>query len=1006
MRPRPARLDRLDETASGLWPRQPAASAQPRFDGAAPLFTYIPKSSKLQPDTIMDSRYSPQDIEEKWYRIWRERDVFKPHGNGKPFTIVIPPPNVTGALHMGHALNNTLQDVLIRSKRMQGYRTLWQPGTDHAGIATQSVVEKQLAKEGVKRQDLGREAFVAKVWEWKNEYGDRIVNQLMRLGSSCDWSRLRFTMDEGLSRAVREVFVRLHEDGLIYRGTRLINWCPKLQTALADEEVENKETKGHFWSIKYSLADDPTQSITVATTRPETMFGDVAIAVNAEDERYKAWIGKDVIIPTTTRRIPIIADEHADPTKGTGAVKITPAHDFNDYEVGQRHNLKPIIALNLDATLNHMGGKYQGQDRFVARKNLLADLEALGQLASVEDRVIPIPTCYRSGDVVEPYLLDQWFVNMKPLAIPALDVVERGETRFVPERYTKTYRAWLEPFKDWCISRQLWWGHQIPAWYVVSETDGKRRQDTPFVVARSVEEAQAEAVKKFGPHAKLVQEEDVLDTWFSSALWPFSTLGWPDKTPELDKQYPTDVLVTDRGIIYFWVARMIFSGLKFLNKTPFHTVYIHGTILDEKGQRMSKSKGNGIDPIEMIEKYGADAVRFALMILTTEGQDIKLSPVKFETGRNFANKLWNAVRFVHPHLEGNREPMRESDMTLADRWILDRLDETIQTVTECLESRLPDGSAGLRFSEAAQAIYRFTWDDFCSTYLEIRKKVITAAVPAADGTTTPVIDGQSPAADGVPGQSPAPAASPVPSPAADAAPAHSSSPAVDPASLAAKRQAVSVFAHVLEKLIAILHPFMPFITEEIAANLGWKELLATSAWPKPERAALAVASGGKSGLSDVALMETLLKIVDEVRAIRGNYTIPPGQGLDLRISCDTPALQRQLLRQVEVIGSLEKVSALTVEVNAAKPAFSAAGMFTGGRFFIPLQGILDPVAEKARLTKELSKAESYIAAQEKKLSNESFVKSAPAEVVEGERVKLQSQLDKLAKLKLALADLG
>ncbi len=929
----------------------------------------------------MDSRYSPQDIEEKWYRVWREAGAFEPKGRsgpgeGKPFTIVIPPPNVTGALHMGHALNNTLQDVLTRFKRLQGYRTLWQPGTDHAGIATQSVVEKQLAKEGVRRQDLGREKFVEKIWEWKNEYGDRIVNQLMRLGSSCDWSRLRFTMDEGLSKAVREVFVRLHEDGLIYRGMRLINWCPKLQTALADEEVENKETKGFFWSIKYPLADDASETITVSTTRPETMFGDVAVAVNSDDDRYKHLIGRQVRIPGTDRTIPIIADEHADPTKGTGAVKITPAHDFNDYEVGKRHNLKPIIAMNLDATLNHQAGKYQGMNRFDARKAIVADLEAAGLLAAVEDRIIQLPLCYRSGDVVEPYLLEQWFVNMKPLAVPALDAVEQGKTRFVPARYAKTYRDWLEPFKDWCISRQLWWGHQIPAWYVVSETGGARRQDTPFIVARTQEDAQAEAAIKYGDKAVLVQEEDVLDTWFSSALWPFSTLGWPDKTPELAAHYPTDVLVTDRGIIYFWVARMIFSGLKFLGKTPFHTVYIHGTILDEKGQRMSKSKGNGIDPIEMIGKYGADAVRFALMILTTEGQDIKLSPVKFETGRNFANKLWNAVRFVLPHLEapvseagsaaktgsfqkpGDRDDLRAGDLHLADRWILARLDETIRTVTESLEPRGADGSSGLRFSEAAQALYRFTWDDFCSSYLEIRKKVITADLADASRAVTSAL----------------------------------------PEAAAAKKLAVSVFATVLENLIILLHPFMPFITEEIRQALGRKELLITSKWPKA-----GAASAGDAEAK--ATMELLLKIVDTIRAIRGDYTLPPSQATDVRVSCDDAGLYQRLLPHADVISSLEKVGALTLEANAAKPAFSAAGLFPGGRIFIPLEGILDPAQEKARLSKELGKAEGFAAAQEKKLANEGFVKSAPAEVVEGERTKLQSQRDKVEKLKTALADL-
>jgi valyl-tRNA synthetase len=905
----------------------------------------------------MESRYSPQDIEQEWYKTWEEAGAFKPQGPGKPFTIVIPPPNVTGALHMGHALNNTLQDVLTRFKRLQGYRTLWQPGTDHAGIATQSVVEKMLAKEGVRRQDLGREKFVEKVWEWKNEYGGRIVSQLKRLGSSCDWSRLRFTMDEGLSRAVREVFVKLYEDGLIYRGNRLINWCPKLQTALADEEVDNKEEKGFFWSIRYALDGRPGESITVSTTRPETMFGDVAIAVNAEDERYKHLIGTFAVIPTTDRKIPIIADEHADPAKGTGAVKITPAHDYNDYEVGQRHKLTPVIAMNLDATLNEMAGKYAGLDRFVARKRLVADLEAAGQLAGVEDRVIPIPRCYRSDDVVEPYLLDQWFVYMKPLAEPALKVVEEGKTRFVPERYTKTYRAWLEPFKDWCISRQLWWGHQIPAWYVVSETGGEKKQATPVIVALDAAEAQAKAEARFGAGATLVQDEDVLDTWFSSGLWPFSTMGWPEKTPEVATHYPGDVLVTDRGIIYFWVARMIFTGLKFTGKTPFHSVYIHGTILDEKGQRMSKSKGNGIDPIEMIEKYGADAVRFALMILTTEGQDIKLSPVKFETGRNFANKLWNAVRFVHPHLdavphlEGNLAPVEAAGLLglhLADRWILGRLDETIRKVTDSLEPKLPDGSAGMRFSEAAQALYQFTWDDFCSTYLEIRKKVITGE-------------------------------------------------AATPEAAAAKRQAVSVFASVLDKLIVILHPFMPFITEEIHKSLGKTGLLMTSAWPAP---------GPGLDKETAASMGALLRIVESLRAIRGDYALAPTQSLDLEVSLDDAVLLARLKDHQDVITSLDRVGKLTLGTGLRKPPFSASGLFLGGRIYIPLEGILDIATEKARLAKELAKAEGFAAAQEKKLGNEGFVKSAPPEVVEGERVKLKTQRDKIDKLKAALADLG
>jgi valyl-tRNA synthetase len=893
----------------------------------------------------MDSRYSPQNIETRWYAAWEESGAFRPAGRGgnaeKPFTIVIPPPNVTGALHMGHALNNTLQDVLIRFKRLQGYKTLWQPGVDHAGIATQSVVERMLQKEGVSKHDLGREKFVERVWEWKKLYGGRIVDQLKRLGCSCDWSRERFTMDEGLSRAVREVFVRLHEDGLIYRGARLVNWCPALQTALADEEVENKETKGHFWSIRYPLQDDPEAGIVVSTTRPETLFGDVAVAVHADDPRYKHLIGRNVLIPVIGRPIPVIADEHADPEKGTGAVKITPAHDFNDYEVGLRHGLKPVVAMNLDATLNHEAGPYAGMNRFEARKKLVKELEHKGLLVAVEDRVIPIPHCYRSGDVVEPTLLAQWYVKMAPLADPALAAVEPGAARdkavrFVPERYVKTYRQWLEPRRDWCISRQLWWGHRIPVWYAISETGGQVTDATPYVVARDDAEAEARALAKFGAACVLKREEDVLDTWFSSALWPFSTLGWPDETDDLRTFYPTDVLITARDIIYFWVARMIFSGLKFRDKAPFHTVYIHGTILDEKGQRMSKSKGNGIDPIEMIDIFGADAVRFALLTLTTEGQDIKLSPVKFEGGRNFANKIWNAVRFVHPHLPAAADSLDGMELSLADRWILMRCGETIREVETALEP------PALRFSDAAHALYRFTWDDFCSRYLEIRKKDIT-------GPEGPQ-----------------------------------------------KLAAVTVFRAVLKDLIALLHPFMPFITEEIREAIGEKDLLATGSWPVPREVDFST--------EDENIMEGVLSVVEAVRQVRGGYSLPPGQPLSVRILLDDPSRTDGLKTHIWMVSGLEKLGSL--EFGGGKPAFAASALIPGGKVYVPLEGLLDPAAEKARLTKELERARGFVATQEKKLANGKFVSGAPADVVEAEREKLRSQTDKVAKLQEALRDLG
>jgi valyl-tRNA synthetase len=896
----------------------------------------------------MESRYTPQDIESKWYAAWEKARAFEPAGHGAhkddPFTIVIPPPNVTGALHMGHALNNTLQDVLIRFKRLQGYKTLWQPGVDHAGIATQSVVERMLQKDGVSKHDLGREKFIERVWEWKHEYGGRIVGQLKRLGCSCDWSRERFTMDEGLSRAVREVFVRLHEDGLIYRGARLVNWSPALQTALADEEVENKESKGHFWSIRYALEENPSEGIVVSTTRPETLFGDVAVAVHADDERYKHLIGKNVLIPIIGKAIPIIADEHADPTKGTGAVKITPAHDFNDYEVGLRHGLKPVVVMNLDTTLNHHAGPYEGMKRFDARKKLVKELEENGQLVAVEDRMVSLPLCYRSGDVVEPTLLAQWYVKMAPLADPALAAVEPGAeggkaVRFVPERYVKTYKQWLEPRRDWCISRQLWWGHQIPVWYVVSETGGQIRDNTPYVAARSDEDALAQAQAKFGTACTLQREEDVLDTWFSSALWPFSTQGWPDQTENLRTFYPTDVLITARDIIYFWVARMIFSGLKFLDKAPFHTVYIHGTILDEKGQRMSKSKGNGIDPIEMIEKFGADAVRFALLTLTTEGQDIKLSPVKFEGGRNFANKLWNAVRFVHPHLSASADSLEGLELSLADKWILKRCDETVREVTEALEP------SALRFSDAAQALYRFTWDDFCSRYLEIRKKDITGEEGAE------------------------------------------------------KRASVTVFRTVLKDLIAILHPFMPYITEEIheaIANEGETGLLITGNWPAPRAVDFSA--------QDQKAMDAVLAVVEAVRQIRGGYALPPTQALSVRVQLDDAAFAAALQPHVWMISGLEKIG--TLDFSNEKPAFAASTLIPGGKVYVLLEGLLDPAAEKVRLTKELEKAGAFVTTLENKLKNEGFVSKANPEAVEAEREKLRLQVDKVAKLEEALKDLG
>ena len=885
----------------------------------------------------MQPNYTPQELENKWYSFWEDNGYFKPKPSKKEaFTIVIPPPNVTGALHMGHALNNTIQDALIRFKRLQGFEVLWQPGTDHAGIATQSVVERKLAKQGINPK-ANRENFIGHVWKWKEEYGNRIINQLKKLGSSCDWSRTRFTMDKSLSDAVQKVFVEYYQQGLIYYGHRLINWCPKLQTALADEEVETKDTQGHFWSIRYPLSSNPKQHIIVATTRPETLFGDSAIAVHPNDERYKHLIGTKVIIPIINREIPIIADEHANPEKGTGAVKITPAHDFDDFQVGQRHNLEQITVISPNGSMNEHAGKYQGLYRFKCRQQLIKDLQQLNLLESVENKVIPIPYCYRSGDVIEPRLMGQWFVKMKPLAKKAIASVKGKRTQFFPERYSKTYFAWLEQYRDWCISRQIWWGHQIPVWYVISETQGTRNEKTPYIVALNAEDALQEAQTKYGESAQLIQDEDVLDTWFSSALWPFSTLGWPEQTEDLKRFYPTDVLVTARDIIYFWVARMMFSGLHFLKQEPFHSVYIHGTVLDEKGQRMSKSKGNGIDPLDMIEQYGADAVRFSLLILTSQGQDIKLSESKFEMGRNFANKLWNAVRFVLPHLKQNtNSTLIYQELDTTEKWILAKLQALIAKVTQSLEN--------YRFSEACFSIYHFVWDDFCSSYLEIKKSVILSKTDSLE-----------------------------------------------------KSRAIQVFQEVLEKVIVLLHPFMPFITEEIYSLLN----TATNYQP------LIVANFPTLNLSYqnqplITKFDTSLDMVKAVRSIRGQYSVSPSKPLKVFIYLDNNTLNSE---QKIVLNNLEKIESLDILTTQKAPEFSASAIFQGGTVYVMLEGILDKQAEITKINHELKHTQKFINSLEKKLSNSHFVDKAPAEVVTKEQLKLKTQQQSFSKLQEALKQL-
>ena len=682
----------------------------------------------------MAKQYDPSEIEDKIYDRWEKSGLFHAEADSEknPYTIMIPPPNVTGVLHMGHGLNNTIQDILIRYHKMLGYNTLWMPGTDHAGIATQNVVERKLAKEGKKRHDVGRKAFIDEVWKWKEEHGSTIIKQLKKLGASCDWSRERFTMDDGLSKAVKEVFVSLHEKDLIYKGEYIINWCPRCGTALADEEAEHQDTAGSFTHIRYAFADG-SGDIEIATTRPETMLGDTAVAVHPDDDRYKDKIGKMLNLPLSDREIPLIADEHADMEFGTGAVKVTPAHDPNDFEIGNRHDLPRINVMKEDGTMNdNAPEKYRGMDRFECRKAVVEDLKAAGAFIKQEPHQHSVGHCYRCDTVVEPYLSKQWFVKMGPLAEPATKAVEEGKITFHTERWKKVYLNWMHNIRDWCISRQIWWGHQIPAWYAVSETDGKILNATPFFVARTEEEARKSAEEKYGKDVVLKQDPDVLDTWFSSWLWPFSTLGWPDKSPELAHFYPTSVLSTDMGIIFFWVARMIMAGYFCMGELPFTDVYIHGTVMDDKGRKMSKSLGNGIDPLEVIKEYGADALRYTMIAITPQGQNTLLSMDKFQIGSRFANKMWNASRYILMNLEGTEmKAISELPLDFEDRWILSRLQKTAELVKENM--------ASYRLNDMATGLAHFFRDDFCDWYIEFSKKRLYGEDTDRKGTAISVL---------------------------------------------------------------------------------------------------------------------------------------------------------------------------------------------------------------------------------------------------------------------------
>ena len=881
-------------------------------------------------DTL-EKHYRAADVEARWNRAWEEGGCFKPEAvsEGKgTFVVVIPPPNVTGALHMGHALNNTLQDILVRFERMRGKRALWVPGTDHAGIATQNVVERALAKEGKSRDEIGRDAFIERTWEWKEQYGGRIIEQLKRLGASCDWDRLRFTMDEGLSRAVLEAFVRLYSKGLIYRGERLINWCPRCLTALSDEEAEPAEEAGRFYHLKYPVKGEPGRFMVVATTRPETMLGVTAVAVHGSDDRYQELIGKSVVLPLVDREIPIVADDHADPTKGSGAVKITPAHDFNDFEVGNRHGLERINILTEDARINDHGGPYSGLDRFEARKRIVADLEAQGLLDEVEDRDIPLPRCYRCSTVVEPYLSKQWFVKMRPLLEPAAAAVHDGSVRIIPERYARTYLDWVEQYRDWCISRQIWWGHRIPVWY--DEDDVPVASSEPLEIGSPHPETGKPIVR---------QDPDVLDTWFSSQLWPFSVMGWPEADPDLEAFYPTDVLVTGRDIIYFWVARMVMCGIEFMGKPPFHTVYINGTVLDDRGRRMSKSLGNGIDPLEMGDKYGTDAVRWTLASLTTEGQDIKLAESRFEGGRNFVNKLWNASRFVLMNLEGYESGSPVPVTAPEDRWVLSRLASLVEGVTSAVESH--------RFHEAVQSLYAFTWNVYCDWYLELTKGRLNDDSP--EGAES-------------------------------------------------RKAAQQTLVKVLDTLLRLLHPLVPFVSEELRSHLRRHrpdsgETLILDSWPVYDESLL------NPGAEEE--VDRLISLVTAARVVRDRMGISWKQELEFVVRCadeDVLATVRAVEARALALGRVSGLSA-GVGDSLAKPATASTVVEDGMEIFIPLAGLIDLDAERGRLDKEIAQHEGWLRGIDGKLSNQGFVAKAPAEVVERERERQAELTAKLTRLR-------
>ena len=897
---------------------------------------------------MLEKTYKPISIELKQYSRWEDAGKFaaSEDPNKEPYTIVIPPPNITGSLHMGHALNNTLQDILIRYRRMQGRSVLWQPGTDHAGIATQMVVERQLFAEGVEldrgsenvsstHDKIGRKEFLNKVWEWKEDSGGTILGQLKRLGSSCDWNRERFTMDKGLSTAVIKVFVELHRQGLIYKDQRLVNWDPKLHTAISDLEVIQKPVNGHLWYFRYPIENSPDRFITVATTRPETMFGDTGIAVHPDDTRYRDLVGKYAVLPIVGRKIKIIADPYADPEQGSGAVKITPAHDFNDFEVGRRHGLTEINIFDKSAVINSNAPEsYQGLDREKARKKVISEIESLGLLEKIEDHPHTVPYGDRSDVIIEPWLTEQWYVDAATLAKPAIEAVEQGHTKFVPENWSKTYFEWLKNIQPWCVSRQLWWGHQIPAWY---------GPDGEIFVELNETDALKAAKAYYGTDVELTRDEDVLDTWFSSALWPFSTLGWPDQTKELEFHYPTDVLVTGFDIIFFWVARMMMMGLHFMKKVPFHTVYIHALVRDEKGQKMSKSKGNVIDPLEIIDDYGADALRFTLTAMAAMGRDIKLSPQRVAGYRNFGTKLWNASRFCEINecrmTEDSFNPV-SCQLTL-NKWIVGSTAETVKSFTELLDE--------FKFDQAANKIYQFVWHTFCDWYLEFAK---------------PILQGENESQ---------------------------------------KIETRESTAWTLDIIMRLLHPIMPFITEELWEQFGDGRLLITSSWPDNDCAEI--------NTDATEEMNWVVGLISEFRAVRSELNVPAGAKVStnlLGLNTENQNSLKNNMAQILRLANLEKAEVILVDSPEVIKKLSQEAIqfvYREATIYINVAGLIDFDKERSRLNKDIGKLDTDIAAIDKKLTNKNFISKAPKKVVEEQHERREIALVAKKKLKFALSRL-